>query len=51
MTIYNVWFTNFQSEDEWVAAFSSYEKAADYISRFKSQEELFTIVEYSLDSE
>ena len=52
MTIYIVWFNNFQGERDWCGAFSSEEKANEYISRFRGQEQqLFQIDEYSLDSE
>lgn len=40
MDVYIVWYTNFDSENEFVGVFSSEEKAQDYIERYSKRDQL-----------
>lgn len=50
MTVYIVWYKNFNSEDEFISVFSSEEKAQERIERFsKSDQNEFRIEPTELD--
>ena len=52
MTIYILYFSNFQGEDEFIGAFSTEEKARAVISRHVRMEQSSMRIEsYELDSE